>query len=187
MKKLMVWMLIFLLTLCSVSALAEEGMVAEAFAFSFRKSVTWESTWEDVLLAENTSEYYKNEETGYKILCFVDVEVSNYSADLYYCFIEEQLISAYYQLSDLKDDDYSYLTEALTYKYETPSVASPERLLTLMNCISPYEYGIDGLTNWIMSDGTYIAIFKIGSFSYIIYFNEDKLLRLRGVYNIAGL
>ena len=186
MQRLISWVLVLLLYAMPGQAMEYAEPEEEAFVFSFRNGVTWESTWDEVIQAENASDYY---EPNANCINFPKVLVSNYSSALRYVFEDEQLVSIYYCLVyDWDQDDYSYLTEALTYKYETPSPASPERLLTLMNCIDESDdYEINELTNWAMEDGTYIAIFKMDGQPYIMYFNEEKLLRLSGVYNTSGL
>lgn len=195
MKRTLVMLLWLLAFICGATVVLGEEVTAkdvsknDIFAFSFRNGITWDSTPEQIAIAENrNSEPVKIND--WLLYMYNNIAVSNFRGDLHFVFSDENLLLAYYTFyrNPLSEDELLYLTEALISKYGQPSRPDMERLNVLMNAVEVAEYTISNLRNWQLDDGTYVAQFCIDNETdCIMYFNEAKMLRVRGIYNTAGL
>ena len=167
--------------LCS----AEEGS-----AFLFRNGITWESTVEDVIAAE-TAVVERDSLEYMELLAYDQVTVSNYQAELTYLFMDGKLALVFYYLDEITQDDYQYLTAALSSRYGAPSPADELRQVTLMMAVNTVPVKLHLLTNWDLQDGTVIALIftdeNLASNYGIIYSNPQVLMEHPPVYNTEGL
>lgn len=197
MKKLFCLLLALLLCMSAVAEMADssENVTPANAAFVLRNGITWGASPEAVQAAEGAvDDLYEG--TPWMQLYYYSVSVSNYKADLSYIFREEQLVCIGYDFfalaerNRLPEEDYLYMTEALSSKYgESLGTADTQRVRELMNTLSPIEdeWIISLYGAWELEDGTYIAALSMENLFYILYFDEPTMYQLCGIYNTSGL
>lgn len=201
MKAIRLLAILCALLLCFSAAAAETTQPQYADSFVFRNGITWQSNAADIIAAEGQEpESTGSDGAGGESLIWEPASVSNYSGQLFYLLKDDVLYGAIYSFSELPVEgaayhlsvllpaDTAYLVNALSSKYGEPAAVSKERLLTLLNLISPVgDSEVSAAANWELADGTYIAAFHIGDVFFILYCNEAPFLEACGVYNTSGL
>lgn len=181
MRRWLAWMLVLVFCLGSAA-------MAEGTGFLFRNGVTWASTPEEVRQSESAAGSEDNYKEWTKQI-YYQAAVSRFVAELTYAFRDDQLYFCGYWFYDSSAEDREYLAKALSSKYGDPTDPDPETLRMLMCLLAPVEVELLDIQNWRLADGTYIAMFCMGDREEcnLVYFNEEKLLELAGMYNTYGL
>jgi hypothetical protein len=181
MKKLLgiiLCLMIFALPLCHAESDA-------AFEFTFRNGVKWGDEPHTVSASEPSSGE-RREYNNYLLMDYFDVNVSQYTGDLTYCFANEALVSCLYLLPG---DSLDYLTGALSAKYGEPSETDVERATAILLAMDD----IDETTfhsMWTLADNTCVLLFSFGYDSdlYLLYADEPALLaHANPTYDLSGL
>ena len=138
-------------------------------AFSYRNGVTWNTTVDGMLAAENLTEagqYNREDYNGYTFFYLR-------AAQVYYVFRGDQPLMAYAQLPS---DGYAAALESQTAQYGEPADISADTVSVLLNALLPGSY-FSNLTAWRLNDGTVVALLTNDSDgqNYIAYFNEQGI------------
>lgn len=181
MKKLLI--ILLCLVICTVSVCCAES--EEAFEFVFRNGIKWGDAPHNISSSEPSSgdrRTYNN----FALLEYSDVNVSKYTADLSYGFIDDALAFCLYILNPEETD---YMTGALSEKYGTPIETDMERASAIVTSINAIE-GLNVHAMWAMSDGTCVLLFteSSGYVLYLLYADEPALLEhANPSYDLTGL
>ena len=153
------------LLIAAVCALLLPALAAAGTAFSFRSGVTWDTTPAQMLAAEGDGSYNYGEYNGFGNYYF---KAKNAYA---YVFCGDQLATAYARVSGAYGDKAAELTGL----YGDPADVSADTITSLLNQLSPNSSFSD-LTAWRLSDGTLAALMTVGGETYVVYFNEARIL-----------
>jgi len=113
MKRVLLLLICLSIFFVGLSTAYAEKPTSSNKEFVFRNGITWNSTPEQIELAEHNKSELDNWE-NWNLYCFSNVAVSNFKSDLAYCFCEEKFLFVYYAFGRdrLSSDDLLYLTEA---------------------------------------------------------------------------
>lgn len=200
MKRLIA--LLTVLVLLPVLSAFAEGTPAEDYVFSLRNGIRWGMTPEEFKATEWADQelYYSDYDESLKTAGYSlsDVSVSNFTADFSTFFIDGRLVCMVYSFDAFAEEDFSYLRNALAYRYgafvpdqtqhfarlihttNEGSAAKGAPDESLSACLS-YEH--------LLPDGTSVILAAEPDYDevYLFYCNEAILNEAFGIYNTFGL
>ena len=161
MKKLLSLVLSLMILALPLCAAAESG---EAFEFVFRNGIKWGDTLPNVHaleLADDNLSHKTFKEGNRKILLYLGVDVSEYSAQLEYFFRDDSLYACRYEMF-FSEEKWAYMAGALSAKYGEPAATDTENAYGLLEIFGTDETPLI-LTSalWEMPDGTAILLYTL--------------------------
>lgn len=151
MKRIIALLLIAAVCVMGIGAFAEDAApetganaetATEATGFVFRDGITWGMSVEDVRGIEKGKVDAFSETGNVTALRYGLTDVSIFTADyLLYLFVDNKLVSAVYLFTqNWNDDQFNYLTGALTQLYGAPTEMTKEEI----TAESGFYPGFDG-------------------------------------------
>ncbi len=179
MKKFLVFALAALLFLSTVLPCFAE----EEAGIPFERGTRWGMSREEVKSLENLGEdanYSEYEEDIFSTLSVLDVEVSEYTAELGYLFVRDELLCTNYQIIpplDGADESYGKFRNELSALYGEPSGDDESAFLRFLNDIvkqmnqEGIDLPIEDAAVWHLAGDTDVVLSVIQGMTSIAYYN----------------
>ena len=172
------------------TAVPTAAPAADDTAFSFRNGVHWGMTPDEVAAAEGReADFSEDLSAAYSQICFSDVAVSRYTAEIGYIYCGSALQAAVYGgfESDHQSSDFTYLSGALSSVYGQPESADAEELFAMTDHFGPRpEIDPASLIRWSLEDGTAVYMFTFAQDFCILYINTG-FFESSAAYDVTGL
>ena len=157
--------------------------------FRFRDGIRWGMTPEQVKILEPEPMKERARLNWTVLMTDEKVAVSRFTADLLFMFMDNRLQIIVYELKrENPENDFRYLTGALSAVYGEQAEADPLAICNLMDAINPNHYRFDLITkavSWKTGDGTVIyQFFYSGNEFAVMYVSAEQGT---GQYQINGL
>ncbi|MGI6173416.1 MAG: hypothetical protein ACOYI8_05885 [Christensenellales bacterium] len=179
MRRFFAFALAALLTLSAALPCFAEGEAG----VPFERGTRWGMSREEVKALENLGEdanYSEYEEDVFSTLSVLDVEVSEYTAELGYLFVRDELLCINYQIIpplDGADEPYENLRSELSALYGEPSGDDESAFLRFLNDIAKQmdqeeiDLAIENAAVWHLAGDTDVVLSVIQGMTSITYYN----------------
>lgn len=157
--------------------------------FRFRNGIRWGMTTQQVRAMEDVKMTERSMQSWSVMLTDEKVSVSRFSAQLVFMFREDRLLMITYEFQQQNSqDDFLYLTGALSSLYGESLQADPLKVKALMDLINPNYYKLEKIRDalaWTAPDGTVIYQYHYSDNAYAIMYVCPQLSTR--IYQTNGL
>ena len=157
-------------------------------AFRFRDGIRWGMNTQQVKALESVPMTERTMQDWSVMLTDGKVVVSRFTADLIFMFRDDCLQMASYEFQKGAEDDFLYLSGALTSVYGEKKDADPLKIKALMDAINPNRYRAEQISHaigWITADGTTVFLYYFSQNAFAIMYVSPEMGR--NAYQINGL
>ncbi len=158
------------------------------YAFRFRDGIRWGMNTQQVKALESASMTERTMQDWSVMLTDGKVVVSRFTADLIFMFRDDRLLMTCYEFQKGTEDDFLYLSGALTSVYGEKKEADPLKIKALMDAINPDRYRTEQITRargWMTSDGTTVFIYFYSQNAFAIMYVSPEMGK--NAYQTNGL
>ena len=146
-------------------------------AFRFRNGIRWGMSTQQVKALETEPMSERTMQSWAVMLTDGKVSVSRFAADLVFMFREDRLMMISYEFTKALQDDFLYLSGALSSVYGEKSEADPLKIKVLMDAINPNYYKTEQITQaygWNTPDGTVIYLYYYSADAFAIMYASPE-------------
>ena len=157
-------------------------------AFRFRDGIRWGMAAEQVAALETTPMTERALQYWSVLMTDQKVVVSRVTADLIFMFREDRLMMISYEFQKGSQDQFDYLSKALTTVYGQKRESDAMTVKALMDAVNPDLYRADKITqvgSWTAQDGTMIYMYYFSANDFAItYVSPEQGTK---IYQTNGL
>ena len=175
-----------LLTACATASAMESAAAADT-VFAFRNGITWDTTYEQMLGSEGVTEdsdsVYVDQFDDFTACYISGLELAGEEAELAYYFHGDQLLFTGYFFESDALELYFALYKSVSAQYGDATEYDPGVAFSLIDAIDAGAVEEDEITTvagWLFRDGTRLYLLQMHGDTYILYFNEDRILATDG-------
>ena len=157
-------------------------------AFRFRDGIRWGMNMQQVKALETVPMTERTMQNWAIMLTDSKVTVSRFTADLVFMFREDRLQMASYEFQKGTEDDFLYLSGALSAVYGAKKEADSLKIKALMDAINPNRYRTEQITQaygWMTADGTTVFLYFYAENAFAIMYVSPEMGR--NAYQTNGL